>query len=223
MRGLIIEGVTGAGKTTVLKLVQRRLADERPGCSKLILTEHYTERVLENAKAAGTLSYESVLAHIDDVVSQLEHIDGWKTSSKFRDVSGSAEIIALVERFFGTHVANLTVMLGCGLTSEAFRTAERIYGRLATIGIRVAVLALPEAALRVAVEDTRHRRNDAWRAYLDSIGDRGAVEAYHIRWQEQLLEFYARLREVCDIEIITLAAGSGTYESVSERLFQLVG
>jgi thymidylate kinase len=71
MRGLIVEGVTASGKSTLLRLLQRHLADEHPSRTKLFLSEHYTERILEDAKARGTLTFEQALSHMTDVVATL--------------------------------------------------------------------------------------------------------------------------------------------------------
>jgi uridine kinase len=49
--GWIIEGVVASGKTTFIKELQQILANKHPARTKVYISEHYTERVLENEKA----------------------------------------------------------------------------------------------------------------------------------------------------------------------------
>jgi len=52
----IIEGVVASGKTTFIKELQHILADRHPARTKICISEHYTERILEDKKANGSLS-----------------------------------------------------------------------------------------------------------------------------------------------------------------------
>ena len=47
MAGIILEGVTGVGKTRLFHAIQAWLAENRASNTKLLLSEHYSERVLE--------------------------------------------------------------------------------------------------------------------------------------------------------------------------------
>ncbi len=44
----IIEGVVGSGKTTLIREMQQLLAIKYPARTKIYISEHYTERVLED-------------------------------------------------------------------------------------------------------------------------------------------------------------------------------
>jgi len=54
--GWIIEGVVASGKTTFLQELQQILANRHPARTKICISEHYTERILEDKKANGSLS-----------------------------------------------------------------------------------------------------------------------------------------------------------------------
>ncbi len=106
--GVVSEGVVASDKTTLLRHLQRHLADSRPACTKLVLSEHYTERVLEDKRADRTLTCNDVLSHATEVLHLIESLHALRGRSKFSEsVSPNAEIALLVERWVGTHAANL--------------------------------------------------------------------------------------------------------------------
>jgi hypothetical protein len=219
LRGVIIEGVTAAGKTAVLGLLQARLAAEWPACTKVVLSEHYTERVLEDQKAARTLSYQDALQHSGDIVALLEQLHSWKARGKFSERSGNAEILVLVERFFGSHVANLRLSLGDNLPASTFQGAVDLYTKIATFGLRVVILTIEPALIPAAVADTLDRRNDAWRAYVTTLGDSDAISAHYQKWQNSLLAFYTGLEDRVSIEVERLSTSTLAYATISDALF----
>ncbi len=50
INGWIIEGVLASGKTTFIKELQHILANKYPATTKVYISEHYTERILEDEK-----------------------------------------------------------------------------------------------------------------------------------------------------------------------------
>ena len=48
MRGIILDGVSASGKSSILNLVQQRIVKEYPSSTKLFISEHYTQRMLEH-------------------------------------------------------------------------------------------------------------------------------------------------------------------------------
>jgi thymidylate kinase len=221
MRGIIVEGVTASGKSTILRSLQQRLAIERPTTTKLILSEHYTERVLEDARASHTLTHNKTLQHITELVSTIEQINSWKVNGKFADISGNSEIIVLVERFYGAHVANLE-SLGVSVPQTILQSLATLYDRLASIGMSIAILTVQPELLPAAVADTRGNRNQEWSNYLDSIGDREAINAHFLNWQERLVSFYATLGSHAKITTRSFCTSTRTLPALSDELFQLL-
>jgi len=50
MRGIIIDGVTASGKTSIIKNLNISLSESKPPMTKFFISEHYTERMLEHLK-----------------------------------------------------------------------------------------------------------------------------------------------------------------------------
>jgi hypothetical protein len=218
MRGLIIEGVSASGKSTILRTLQEQLAIQRPSCTKLMLSEHYTERLLEVAKHDGSLSYETALDHVADLVVTLRHIANWKTTGKFSGVGGNAEILVLIERFFGAHVANLRVSSHSELPDNVRRAASDLYAELHSMGFSIAVLTVSPEMIPTLIADTRHRRNAEWGRYLNSIGDARAIESHYSSWQNELINFYARLRVDVAIDCREVCTTTRSYSEICDEL-----
>jgi hypothetical protein len=221
VRGIIVEGVTASGKSTILRSLQQRLAIERPTTTKLFLSEHYTERVLEDARANHTLTLAKALQHITELVSTIEQINSWKVNGKFADISGNSEIIVLVERFYGAHVANLESR-GVPMSQTILQSVATLYDRLASIGMSIAILTVQPELLPAPVADTRGNRNQKWSNYLDSIGDREAINAHFLRWQERLVSFYATLGPNVNITTRSFCTSTRTVPALTDELFQLL-
>ncbi len=191
INGYVIEGVSGVGKTRLLRALQAELVRRRPGCTKLVLSEHYTERVFEDDRARGSVELDAVLAHTRRLVEQIDALFGIKARSKFRGRRGNVGIYVLVERFLGSHAAHLWIPEERDLTSDEAAAIQRQYARLTEHGVAPLVLHVASEALAAAISETRRRRNEAWSTYLDRLGDDAQILAHFERWQEHLLGFYA--------------------------------
>ncbi|WP_148929269.1 hypothetical protein [Paenibacillus methanolicus] len=103
MRGIILEGFSHAGKTSVLKALKKIQAlDELSERSVIVLSEHYSQ-VLHNV--GGTLvksTYEEHLQLLNDRVAILRQLTEWAT--KIGTASRRARgIFFILERFHLNH------------------------------------------------------------------------------------------------------------------------
>ena len=200
--GLIIEGVVASGKTTFIKELQYILANRHPARTKVYISEHYTERVLENEKAKGSLTAQATIDLASKIVEELESIAAWKSESKFSHNQGNAVIDSTLERFLGSYYANLkTVNLWHSNSQDKSRIID-IYNRLEILGFSVVILKLPDSMISQAVVSTKLYRNTAWSQYLETIGNDEEVGSYYLNWQNKLLEFYHTLSEHIEIKIL---------------------
>ena len=89
----------------------------------------------------------------------MEYIASWKSESKFHHSHGNAMINSLVERFLGSHYANLkTIDLWFPNASNTSRIVD-IYHRLELLGFLVVILKLSDSLISQAVGYTRVYRN----------------------------------------------------------------
>ena len=200
--GWNIEGVVASGKTTFIKELQQILANRHPDRTKVCISEHYTERVLEDEKAKRSLTAQATIDLASNIVEKLESIASWKSESKFCHNEGNAVIDSTLERFLGSHYANLTTM---NLWFSNFQDESRIidiYNRLEVLGFSVVILKLPDSLISQAVASTKLYRNTAWSQYLEAIGNDEEVGSYYLNWQNQLFEFYNTLSEHIEIKIL---------------------
>ncbi|HEX8906944.1 MAG TPA: hypothetical protein VF771_18985, partial [Longimicrobiaceae bacterium] len=97
---LLVEGVTGLGKSTILdRLVRRHVADapERKLRTVLHLTQAHTYGPLAPAEDAGTLTRDANLAHLERIVAHLE----WLAATVAAEAV--AKCFALVDTLHLTH------------------------------------------------------------------------------------------------------------------------
>ena len=200
--GLIIEGVVASGKTTFIKELQHILDNRHPARTKVYISEHYTERVLENEKAKGSLTAQSTIDLASKIVEELESIASWKTESKFSQNQGNAVIDSTLERFLGSHYANLKTLNLWHSTSQDESRIIDIYNRLEILGFSVVILKLPDSLIGQAVASTKLNRNTAWCQYLETIGNDEEVGSYYLNWQNKLFEFYHTLSDHIEIKIL---------------------
>src|SRR5262245_48331856 len=102
LKGLIVEGVVASGKTTLIQNIQLALAEKSPASTKVFLSEHYTERILEDKKAQRALTVGEVINHADSILAIVRQLAWLKSSSKFEMKTGNASIHVILERLVGS-------------------------------------------------------------------------------------------------------------------------
>jgi hypothetical protein len=217
VRGLIIEGVTASGKTTLMKALQRVLLERRPAATKLVLSEHYTDRLLEEPRRRGEMALGDALGLLEDAILGVRALAKLEAGGKFAGRGGDAGVYVLIERFVGSHVAYLARHGVAPSAAEHARIAA-LYEELAAIGVRTVVLRVPDAVLPGAVLATRTHRSPAWRGFLASHGDDDAIIASFTAWQGALLAFYASLPGRVEIVDVARPGHPGDAAALAERL-----
>ena len=192
LQGRIIEGVSGSGKTRLLGEIQVQLARQKPGSTRLVLSEHYTERVLEEDRHPGRLSFMDVLRHTSRIVEQVEALAELKRDSIYENRRGNAGVQVLIERFVGSHAANLALSGGSAvaLATEEAGEARRQFERLGARGVVPMVLEVTRDRLQASLRSTRQHRNVEWTRFLDALGTDVEATQRFLLWQEHLLAFY---------------------------------
>jgi hypothetical protein len=223
MRGVILEGVTAAGKTRLLGHLQRLLAD-RSSNTKVVISEHYTERMLEHRWEAGTLSEDEVLVHLNEVLDVLEPFRRAKSVSKFAGRGGNTTVLVVLERFLLGFFPTLRLLdpRRWELTPRLTADIAKLYERAESYGLRRVVLRIEPAAMRDRVLSTKAHRNQAWGDYLSKIGDEAAIVDHFIRWQDILLETCRTLEDIIQPTFIDVGMGwdDDRYRTVAETVYR---
>lgn len=182
--GVVVEGVTCAGKTTLLRALLRHPAYlARAGLSSLVLTEHHTQRVLEALPAPGRDEHLALLrahvAYLQGIAARVGGMTRWMTERL-----PNPRFTVVLERFHLTHV------LACpGL---AWDDVADIDAALAELGVTLVVVRAERGELLARVRRERPQRFASM-----------AVQ------EERLLELASRSR-MARLEVDTTATAAET-------------
>ncbi len=177
--GLLLEGISGSGKTAVLSEVlgsERFL--RRPFMSSLVLTEHQTQRVLERKEREEGLSIadnvnllNQHLTFIEQVKERLEKMKWCNPASK------AMRMPFILERFHLTHAYHYQ-----HLKWEDIEDCDR---RLVGLNCRLCLLTIDESAIESRIYNGR---DSSWLNYISRFGStRKEVVDHFIKQQNQLL------------------------------------
>lgn len=214
MKGIILDGVAAAGKSTTLQYLQSRIILEKAGSTKLFISEHYTQRVLEEKIHSGVLDAATLAAHIDLIVHGLGEYQQMLDSSKFAQKPARAEIFVTVERFLLTYFATLPDIL----ESYTKQKMRHQFTELASFGLAHYLLVLSPEKIRENISKTLAHRNAMWASHIESKGGlEKAVEEY-VAWQQHLLDFSRYC--VSDIRTEIIELKDQTYEEIANQIYE---
>ena len=204
--GLVLEGISGSGKSTVLGgLLRSESYLQRGYLSSIVLSEHHTQRVLEPKQKAEGLSAADNVALLRQNVDMIHALDlrlrgtDWGERGRLNH-----RLSYLMERFHLTHV--------CHYEHVGWKHVRAIDDALAGLGCKLCLLRVDEAMIEERVVNLR--RNKEWEAYLSSVGShsRGIVDHY-VAQQERFLA----LREASSMpSVVVDTSGRGVNEVVAE-------
>ncbi len=207
-QGLIIEGISGSGKTSVMEkmLVHTRMR-QSTALSRIVLTEHHTQRVLELKEQQGLLQTRDHIDLLDGITTFLEGMQqkvvsrGWSPP-----ILDDAGLFFVLERFHLTHVFRFPYM--------QWHQVQSIDQRLLHLGAQHFLLTVNAAVLE---ERIFTRASACWLNYLKRYGNSPSeiIDAYMQR-QQQVIE----LSHMSCLPLIQLNTSNLTIEEIVEALFQ---
>jgi len=205
-QGLILEGISGTGKTSVFEALATHTKMKLiPAKSRLVLSEHHTQRILELEEKKGLLTPQHHLALMDHLVTFVEILNnrtchrGWDS-----DHVQEHDLFYLFERFHLTHV---------------FRFAHMSWPQVASIDDRLNALGAMLCLLTVNAENLEKRlfsrKNKCWLNYLKQYGNTPAevVETLMLR-QELAL----KLTERSSLPVLIVDTSDNSIEQVTELI-----
>lgn len=184
--GLILEGICGAGKTTLFRSITRSARfNHRTAPTLIALTEHHTQRVLEEQERNEGLTPADNTSLLDSHVAYLELLNQRLEKMPWRENNRTnMRVCYLLERFHFTHVYHYPHM--------NWELVQSIDARLAQLNCRLCLLTIDESQFedRIILG-----RDDGWREYLKRYGQTNAeIVAHYTERQRLLIDLCQRSR-----------------------------
>jgi hypothetical protein len=166
--GLVLEGITGTGKSTVFRAIQSTPVGE----SRLFLSQVYTLRLASAADGEGLL---------DQTATYLEAMHAWYARSEFAErTDGRGDFLFAFESF------HYYIALEHIPTQRHEGLVRAFDARLAKVGARLAALWVrPESIMENCVRLPLQHRGQGWRSFVRRYGSTEAeIAAYYLERQE---------------------------------------
>lgn len=214
MRGIIIEGISASGKSTILNKVQSMLNANMSSSTKLFISEHYTQRMLEHEVESGVISADKISKHIDSIINNLSIYQRLIDKSKFANRPSGAEVYTTIERFLLTFItAHPTI-----LNNETFiKVAKKQMQKLSKLNIAQYVLILPDDKIQEYLTDTLKRRNKAWENYINQKGGITKMSVQAQDLQHRLLAASSHFNDCMKTNLITVA--DWNYDDIARTIY----
>lgn len=161
-QGIILEGISGTGKTSVFDvLVKHNKMQSIPAKSRLILSEHHTQRILELEEQQGILTPRHHTELLDQLITFMESLNNRTTRRGWNsDHVQEQDLFFLFERFHLTHVFRFPYM-------DWSHVAD-IDRRLKPLGTVLCLLTVNAETLEKRLFSRRH---ECWLNYLKQYGN----------------------------------------------------
>ncbi len=197
MRGIIIDGVAGSGKSSILNYIQRKIQEKYPSSTKFFISEHYTERMLEHLRDEKKLNGFHIKSHISRIIENLRMYQQMLDKSKFSQNPQGADIFVTLERFLLTHFTSMDIE-----NEYTIDEAKSHLNILNNLGIKQIVLVVPESRLKESILSTMNHRNERWKEHLYSRGTEKEIIAYYSNWQNKFLSYVNKFKDHIETKII---------------------
>lgn len=213
MKGIVLEGVSASGKSTILRLIQNKILEEYPTSTKLFISEHYTQRMLEHELEAQKLTADHIRNHTNQIIHNLSIYQEMLDRSKFAKQPSGADIFVTLERFLLTFLATHSDKM----KSYPLDEANRQFNKLNEMNIRQYLLVLSEQALKEHINRTLSHRNDQWSEYVKKRGGIDGIAKESLEWQNNFLNLIERFGRSIKTEIISIE--DWDYEKVADFIY----
>lgn len=207
LNGLIIEGISGTGKTTILKsILKNERYNSRKVLSTIVYTEHQTQRILEKKEKEKSLTLDDSILLLTDITTHLKKLNNRLIERNWEGISSEESGISyILERFHFTHV--------CHYPHMNWRDVKPIDLDLSCLGGKLCILTVSEDILSKRLFD---RNNTCWINYLKKFGNtKEEIISYFINQQNQ----YIKLCKISNLPYIIIDTSNKSKESIVDTVF----
>ena len=168
---ILIDGISASGKSLLLKNLQSKIIKERENYTKIILTEHMTERYFENKN----LDVATIHDHVARILNLILEIQKIQDDSPFK---GNEKVVtAVIERLF------LTLMSRNLLTSHFFTEHDQL---IQSLKIKNIFLYIPPDLIEQRIQTSLGHRNEKWEEFILKLGGVKSACNYFNAQQENM-------------------------------------
>ncbi len=205
--GLILEGVCGTGKTSILRAILHSKAYiQKPYLTSLVLSEHQTQRVLESIDRLGTLTLRDNLALLEQHVGYLEALKKWLDAMEWCDPDIVAmRIPYLMERFHFTHVVDYDHVHWEDVTA--------LDQRLAKCNCKLCLFTIDEATIEKRVIQDR---DPGWMSYIRQFGATNSEIVRHYSEQQE------KMLHLCQLSALDSRIIDTSHRSLEDTLSEVL-
>ena len=208
LSGIILEGISGTGKSTVLRAMLNNKRWVNKSClSAIVLSEHHTQRVLENKEKAGNLDKSDNIELLSRIVGQLEFLKNNADQMDWLTRGRSNQIIPFIlERFHLTHVYHYP--------NVEWEDVAEIDARLQKLGARVCLLIIDDKDIENRIVGDRQKNE--WQQYLARYGKAiPEIVGHFIEKQNYLVE----LARQSSLAVETINTSKLSPDEIAEYIF----
>ena len=194
LSGLILEGISGSGKTALLqRLLRLPRFTERNFSSSLVLSEHQTQRILERKDREQGLVLADHLAVLNQPVAYLETVNQRLAQMQWCQANlTDMRMPYIFERFHFTHVVQYEHV--------NWADVAPIDARLARLNARVVVLVADASSLEQRIIT---QRSGPFRDYIRRFGSTNAQIIDHFLNQQAALTDLCQMTQLENLVIDT--------------------
>ena len=211
LSGLLIEGISGTGKTALLEsLVRSKRFVEKSYLSSIVLSEHQTQRVLEKKSREEGLDVSDNLRLLDNHTSYLENVNRPLEEMDWcRNNQINMRIPYILERFHLTHVYQYEHM--------NWHDVSAIDSHLKKLNCKLCLLITGPEELGKRLFTGRDAQ---WMNYIQRFGrTNNEILEHFIQQQENLIG----LSEVSNLETIIIDTGVTDFKATLKETLDFWG
>jgi hypothetical protein len=213
MRGCVLIGVWGVGKTSVFGRINTRLVET--GCQSLICVPQAATLTTHTYMPGGPHEHATaILSWLDRLTGFLEDVDHRFNAST---LPGHRFAPAWTPTCVLEGLGFDAIVYGLPLARHALLDIER---RLAELGLHLIVLRVSAHLVRAqCVESTRARRGPKWAAYLEGFGPDDDARAAYVQQRQDRLLWWARSSS---LPLRVIDTDTGDWDSYARQIADLI-